>query len=240
MAKELRAYVLNMKSLDQQISSPILIGAGDANGRTFRIIFTQEAADMFTPRTKVYLKWYNQAADIRGYNVFTKQESEEDFFSPQVWELKFPRSMLYEGDVTCTIEIVDEYSISSSVGFIIHVTSDPYDGSEFAATDDFSTFQSAVLDMNSAAERAEKQLDEQKTEFENMQKTFNDIKDESEEVFEKAKEVVDDIQERLKDKLDADKVGFEFDEDIPTLKAYIDKRDEDCQLHITEFVGEDV
>ena len=49
MAKELKTFVLNMKSLDQQIPSPILVGAGDANGRTFRIIFTQEAADMFTP-----------------------------------------------------------------------------------------------------------------------------------------------------------------------------------------------
>lgn len=33
MAKELKTFALNMKSLDQQIPSPILVSAGDANGR---------------------------------------------------------------------------------------------------------------------------------------------------------------------------------------------------------------
>ena len=80
MAKELKTFVLNMKSLDQQIPSPVLVGAGDANGRTFRIIFTQEAADMFTQYTKVYLKWYHQSEKTRGYNVFCKTRQKRIFF----------------------------------------------------------------------------------------------------------------------------------------------------------------
>lgn len=235
MSKELRAYVINMKSLDQKISSPILIGAGDANGRTLRLAFTQEAADMFTPHTKVYLKWYNQAADIRGYNVFQKIEREENYFSPQIWELKFPRALLHQGDVTCTIELVDENSISPSNDFVVRVTTDPFDGSEFESTDDFSEFQQAVIDMNSAAELAEEQLNQQKQDFEGMEDSFQEMEERAEETLEKAQEVTEEIQEKLDSKLDTVRVGFDFTEDVPTLKAYIDRN----SFSINEFIGED-
>jgi hypothetical protein len=55
MANELKATVINMKSLNQNILDPVIVGAGDANGRTLRVIFTQEAAAQMTPETKVYL-----------------------------------------------------------------------------------------------------------------------------------------------------------------------------------------
>jgi hypothetical protein len=55
MANELKATVINMKSLSQNITDPVVVGAGDAAGRALRIIFTQEAAAQFTPETKVYL-----------------------------------------------------------------------------------------------------------------------------------------------------------------------------------------
>ena len=48
MPTELKAFTVNMKSMDQDIDDPIIAGAGDANGRTFRVIFTQEAAAQFT------------------------------------------------------------------------------------------------------------------------------------------------------------------------------------------------
>lgn len=55
MANELKATIINMKSLSQHIIDPVVVGAGDANGRTLRVIFTQEAAAQMTPETKVYL-----------------------------------------------------------------------------------------------------------------------------------------------------------------------------------------
>jgi hypothetical protein len=55
MAAELKATVINMKSLSQNIPDPVVVGAGDASGRALRIIFTQEAEAQFTPETKVYL-----------------------------------------------------------------------------------------------------------------------------------------------------------------------------------------
>ena len=69
--QDLRTFVVNMKSLNQDIEDPIIQGGGDANGMTFRIIFTQEAQDTFTPETKVYLKWKHLGLNIRGYNIFT-------------------------------------------------------------------------------------------------------------------------------------------------------------------------
>ena len=42
MSQELRAFTVNLKSMDQDIPDPIVAGAGDANGRTFRIIFDQD------------------------------------------------------------------------------------------------------------------------------------------------------------------------------------------------------
>lgn len=44
MPAELKDFVVNLKSLSQDIEDPIIQGGGDANGRTLRIIFTQEAA----------------------------------------------------------------------------------------------------------------------------------------------------------------------------------------------------
>ena len=73
MPAELKDFVVNLKSLSQDIEDPIIQGGGDANGRTLRIIFTQEAADMFTPYTKVYLYWNHQQLKTYGVNVFLYQ-----------------------------------------------------------------------------------------------------------------------------------------------------------------------
>lgn len=195
MTQELKTYTLNLKSLDQKIQSPILVGGGDANGRTFRIIFTQEAADMFTKYTKVYLKWYHQTEKTRGYNVFQENKKEEDFRSPQVWEMKFPRMMLYEGDVTCTIEVVDDISISASTTFLIHVTADPYDGSQFCATDDFSVFQQAVIDMNSATEKFNEQFEDYAERFGQMEEDISSCKENSDKAYALAADAINRIED---------------------------------------------
>ena len=65
MADELKVFTVNLKSLDQDIQDPIVAGAGDANGRTFRIIFDQEAEAQITPATKVYLIWYHKQKQVK-------------------------------------------------------------------------------------------------------------------------------------------------------------------------------
>lgn len=235
MAQELRALTVNMKSFDQDIPDPIVAGGADADGRTFRLIFSQEAEAQLAEDSKVYLSWYHQQLKIKGYNVFD-QKSKTD---PAAWEIKWPQKMLREGDVLCCVELVDDISIVQSQNFIVHVLADPNDGSKYVVSDDFSVFQQAVIDMNSAAKKAEEQLEEQKAEFEEMEKTFEDIKTESEEVFKKAQEIVDQIDDKLSNKLDVNRVGFDFDDDIQTIKDYVDKQVTIPHLPITEFVGSD-
>lgn len=82
MTNELKATIINMKSLNQNLPDPVIVGAGDANGRTLRIIFTQEAAAQMTDKTKVYLSWYHQDIDIKGYNVFTQVIDDDENFPP--------------------------------------------------------------------------------------------------------------------------------------------------------------
>lgn len=150
MSQELKAVTVNLKSLDQDIQDPIVAGGADANGRTFRIIFDQEAAAQCVADTKVYLSWRHVQLDIKGYNVFTK--THED---PIVWEIKWPQAMLHEGDVLCCVELVDSVSITSSTNFLVHVLSDPNDGSAFVVSDDFSAFQNAVIHLATLGDKME-------------------------------------------------------------------------------------
>ena len=181
MANELKATIINMKSLNQNINDPVVVGAGDANGRTLRIIFTQEAAAQMTENTKVYLSWHHQEKDIKGYNIFTKIEDEEDEDFPPTWEIHYPKSMLYEGNVLACIQLVDEISISTSTNFTIHVLIDPNNGSNFTITDDFSEFQKAVINMSVLSDQMRQQMQNQKIEFEDMQLEFMDVRNVSQE-----------------------------------------------------------
>lgn len=196
--QDLRTFVVNMKSLNQDIEDPIIQGGGDANGMTFRIIFTQEAQDTFTPETKVYLKWRHLGLNIRGYNIFTHVSGDGSCcFEPPIWEIKWPRNMLHEGDVLCCIDIVDDISISPSNNFIVHVLADPDDGSKFVVSDDYTIFQNAVIDMNSAVEKAEQQLQEQKEEFESMKSEFDVMKEDISQAAEKADEAYNMAKDAL-------------------------------------------
>jgi hypothetical protein len=206
MAQELRALTINMKSMDQDIPDPITAGAGDANGRTLRIIFSQEAAAQFTPETKVYLSWHHQEKDISGLNIF-QQISEE----PPVWQISYPQNMLWEGNVLACIKLVDSISIVQSVDFLIHVIKDPDDGSNFVVSDDYTVFQNAIIDLSSAAKEARDQIAAQKEEFEQMQVSFAEIQEQLVDVADKL-EKLDNIND-LYDKTEEanEKANFAYE-----------------------------
>lgn len=196
--QELKTFTVNMKSLGQDIDDPIVQGGGDANGRTFRIIFTQEAADMFTSDTKVYLKWRHQQLNVRGYNVFAHVQGDGSCcFVPPIWEIHWPKAMLHEGDVLCRIEVVDDISIAPSTNFVVHVLADPDDGSNFVVSDDYSIFQQAVIDMNSAADKALSQLEDQEKEFDAMRQEFDGMKGDIQKALDRANESYDMAKDAL-------------------------------------------
>ena len=192
MTQNLKTFVVNMKSLDQDIDDPI-VGAGDANGRTFRIIFTQEAAAQFTPETKVYLKWQHKQLNIRGYNVFTELEEA----TVPTWEIHYPKAMLHTGDVLCRIEIVDEISIAPSTNFIVHVLSDPTSGENFVTSDDYSIFQTAIINLNYISQKMVHQMEDQEKEFAGWREDFASMKDEISAATDKANEAYKLAQDAL-------------------------------------------
>lgn len=191
MPQELKDFVINLKTLSQDIPDPIVQGGGDANGRTFRIIFTQEAADMFTPETKIYLKWFHQQLKINGLNIFKQVQAGDECFQPPIWEINWPQAMLHEGDVLCCIQLVDNISIAPSNNFIVHVLHDPDDGSNFVVSDDYSVFKQATIEMNAATEQAKKQLQEQQEEFAAMMDQFGDLQQNVTDALNKANEAYD-------------------------------------------------
>lgn len=193
MAIELKATIINMKTLTQDIGGPIVVNAGDAAGSILRIIFTQEAAAQFTPNTKVYLSWLHREEDIKGYNVFTEVVNQEDENFPPTWEIHYPRAMLHEGNVLACIQIVDKVSIATSKNFVIHVLVDPNENLDFIYTDDFTEFQQAVIRLTEVENAAREQLLAQQTEFENMQSTIQ----QSQQSIEEMLELIDNLRESL-------------------------------------------
>lgn len=192
MPTELKAFTVNMKSMDQDIDDPIIAGAGDANGRTFRVIFTQEAAAQFTEYSKVYLSWKHKQAKIEGLNVF-KQVNDD----PMIWEIHWPQTMLREGDVLCCIKLVDDVSIVQSTNFIVHVLSDPTSGENFVTSDDYSIFQTAIINLNYISQKMVHQMEDQEKEFAGWREDFASMKDEISAATDKANEAYELAQGAL-------------------------------------------
>lgn len=208
MSQELRAFTVNLKSMDQDIPDPIVAGAGDANGRTFRVIFDQEAEAQLTPETKIYLSWFHKQKKIKGYNVFTQVKDD-----PVIWEIKWPQTMLHEGDVLCCIEMVDSVSIVQSTTFLVHVLTDPNDGSSFVVSDDFSEFQNAVIQLNCIADQMKDQMLQQKLEFEDMTLQFGEIKEKADAAYLNSTDAVNRVS-ALEEKVD----NMTFTADIPLIE----------------------
>lgn len=195
--QELKTFTVNMKSLGQDIEDPIVQGGGDANGRTFRIVFTQEAADMFTPETKVYLKWRHIQLDVRGYNVFTQVQAGGDCFTSPIWEIHWPKAMLHEGDVLCCIEVVDDISIATSTNFVVHVLADPDNGDNFVVSDDYSIFQQAVIDMNSIGEKMEDLLEKNQEQMDGWTEDMDEFMQKADCALKKANTAIDLAQQAI-------------------------------------------
>ena len=230
MANELKATIINMKTLSQDITDPVVVGAGDAAGRALRIIFTQEAAAQFTEGTKVYLSWWHQEKNIKGYNVFTEIIDEDDEDFPPTWEIYYPKSMLFEGNVLACIQIVDEVSIATSVNFTIHVLIDPNNGSSFVGTDDFTEFQNAVIKLASVEDQARKQMIDQKIEFEDMQLAFMNVQ----KVANDSKDIAEEAKQISENALGIANEALETIEDFTTLAQELQEKTTEID-HIKEI-----
>lgn len=192
MSQELKTFTIELKSLDQEIGSPVIAGAGDVNGCTLRVVFTQKAGCQLCPNSKVYLNWIHQDRKVKGYNVLTKVSD-----TPSTWEIHWPKYMLFEGTVLCRLEIVDDVSIAPSNNFTVHVLQNPNDGSSFVVTDDYSDFQQAILDLTTLKDDMLDEFNYQKKLFEDFQLDVSDIKDTVSRAEDKAQEALDKVNDLI-------------------------------------------
>lgn len=210
---ELKRFVINLKTLDQDIPDTNVVGAGDADGRTLSVIFTQEAAARLTPSTLVYLSWKHLKTGVQGLEVFTKVKDK-----PATWEIHYPQSMLYEGDVLACIKLIDEISISTTVNFHIHVLSDPNEPDYLEENDSYNIFKQAALELANTNRNAIQQMEEQQLQFEEqlaslkeleiwMRETVGElpegVNNYLEYVEQSQKKQDEDIDKKIQDALDA-------------------------------------
>ena len=173
-----------MKSFSQDIEDPIVVGGGDVNGRTLRVIFTQEAAAQFSKKAKIYLSWRHKELDIKGYNVFREIKNEDDEDWPPTWEIHYPPAMLHEGNVLACIQLVDGISVASSTNFIVHVLQEPDNGEDFLALDDYDEFKRMIIRISSLEDEMREQMEEQQEQFSEIQADYAEMQREFEDVRE--------------------------------------------------------
>lgn len=187
MTVELKGTVINMKTLSQDINDPIVVGAGEANGRWLTVIFTQEAAAQFSENTNVYLSWKHIEKNIKGYNIFEKVEQEDtDVLTaeelPPIYQIYYPKEMLHEGTVNAVIELVDNISVSASRTFSIHVTSDPWDETDWIEQDDLSEFKIAMNRVQQLQQTVNDTYEELNLRLQELEKLHEDSGEPDEEI----------------------------------------------------------
>ena len=114
-----------------------------------------------------------------------------------IWEIHWPQTMLREGDVLCCIKLVDDVSIVQSTNFIVHVLSDPTSGENFVTSDDYSIFQTAIINMNYISQKMVHQMEDQEKEFAGWREDFASMKDEISAATDKANEAYELAQDAL-------------------------------------------
>ena len=150
--------------------------------------------------------------------------------------------MLYEGNVIACIQIVDEVSISTSTNFTIHVLLDPNDGSSFTATDDFTEFQQAVINLASVEQEARDQMADHQSKFEEMQVEFESVKADSAEAKELSEKALGIASEALETIEDFTIVAKELQQQEQENKNRIDEIEQtaDKALEKTDLIATNV
>lgn len=169
--KNLKSTIIHLKSLDQKFDSPIVAGAGNANGRSIIVTLEQETLSQIPQEGMLYLNWQHNKTKIKGYNSFMPLDK-----TRTIWEFKYPKSFLVEGDVLCCIDIVDSVSICSTSNFIVHVLSNPNDGFDYTKYKDFNDFQKSLTELARLNGELQLQLNQAKLDYNNLQKQIIELR----------------------------------------------------------------
>ncbi|ACV56591.1 DUF2479 domain-containing protein [Eggerthella lenta] len=126
---------------------------GDANGRGIDLSLFDGKEPANTTGMSVYLAWGHEAGG-EGLTPFSAVDAAHGR-----WRVLYPTAMQRSGTVLARIMVYlngNRAAISGSKNFRIFVDVDPVDGSAALSDNDFSVFQQAVIDLNTAKANADK------------------------------------------------------------------------------------
>lgn len=126
---------------------------GDANGRGIDLSLIDGKAPANTTGMAVYLAWGHEKGG-EGLTPFSAVDAAKGR-----WRVLYPTAMQRQGAVIARIMVYlngNRAAISGSKNFRIFVDVDPVDGNTALSDNDFSVFQQAVADLNTAKANADK------------------------------------------------------------------------------------
>lgn len=150
-------HTLTLDCSNQAIPGTIIANAADAYGRGIDLWVTHEGSAVSMSGMSVYLLWSHQSEGTQGQTEFTAVDA-----SAGHWKVYYPAGMMRAGTVIARISVYigDKTPITGSRNFCIHVEGNPVDEDSAMASDDFSAFVQATIDLHALEDEMEDFLDE--------------------------------------------------------------------------------
>ena len=141
---------LTLDFADQFVPGTLIANAADAKGRGIDLYITDNGEAVAMTNMKVYLLWRHSNGN-QGQTQFTAVNASQGHY-----KVYYHAGMMYEGIVTARISIYigTTTPITGSRDFRINVERNPIDEGEAMASDDFSAFVQATIDLNELLETA--------------------------------------------------------------------------------------
>lgn len=138
-------HELTLDFADQFVADTLIANAADARGRGINLFVTKDGQPLSMPNMKVYLLWRHDQKGTQGQTQFTTVNATNGNY-----KVYYPAGMMYEGTVTARISIYvgSTTPITGSRDFRINVERNPINEGDAMASDDFSAFIQATIDLN--------------------------------------------------------------------------------------------
>ena len=138
-------HELTLDFADQFVPDTLIANAADAKGRGINLFVTKDGQPLSMSNMKVYLLWRHDQKGTQGQTQFTAVNTTNGNY-----KVYYPAGMMYEGTVTARISIYvgNTTPITGSRDFRINVERNPINEGDAMASDDFSAFIQATIDLN--------------------------------------------------------------------------------------------
>jgi len=142
---------------------------GDYNGRELLVQITNNGVVEDQRGLKLNLGWFNAGAKNNGLNSFSEVDA-----SQGLYKVRFDKEMMNAGNVSATIQIIDDASVIYSKPFAIKIGDNPIKADIVIASDSFTALNEALLAVNNINETASARLEQFFNELKEYWQTYVD------------------------------------------------------------------